>query len=302
MFISFSLIESWFMFDFLSEPYDAQVADLRLSNDRPISGERCGYFNSSTTRLSTWGMGPHGSGTMISFSMWIRAFSSEEMVLVHYGAAWGSQRYDSERDIFSLTLNSGRPRLYAREGRMLTTTKDMALNDGQWHHIAVSMPQKHCLLSQVEMIINGRKVETTGPSDDEALFFINYGRVSLGGLGYSASNYESRFPNWSPYRGSMDRFILWARPITSGDISWSMNKNFQTFEGSACDETDISWKRVVKKSQQESECRRRCFRHVWCFGYQSVPLDDNNNFQCTLYPVRPKKGAVRGNSTCAAVM
>eukprot|EP00551_Chaetoceros_affinis_P018514 CAMPEP_0203743086 /NCGR_PEP_ID=MMETSP0092-20131115/59258_1 /ASSEMBLY_ACC=CAM_ASM_001090 /TAXON_ID=426623 /ORGANISM="Chaetoceros affinis, Strain CCMP159" /LENGTH=382 /DNA_ID=CAMNT_0050630367 /DNA_START=24 /DNA_END=1169 /DNA_ORIENTATION=+ len=226
------------------QSYDAQVAGLSLNHDHPISGEKFAFFSySGETRVSTWGIGPHSSGSSISFALWIRTWIQEEMILVHYGAAWRNDVYDSESDIFSLTLANGemilvhygaawrndvydsesdifsltlangRPRLYARENKILTTETNISLNDGQWHHIAVSMPYNNCLLANVEMIIDGKKVKTKGPEKDEALFFIHYGRVSLGGLGYSDSVYETRFPNWNPYKGSMDRFLLWARPL-----------------------------------------------------------------------------------------
>ena len=187
-------------------------------------------------------MGPHSIGSSVSFALWIRTSALTEMILVHYGAAWSSNVYDNQRDIFSLTIDNGRPKLYAQEDKMMTTAKDISLNDGQWHHIAVSMPHSNCLLAEVELIIDGTKVETKGPNNDEALFFAHHGRVSLGGLGYSASRYKTRFPNWNPYNGSMDRFLLWARPINKWNIAWSMKKNFQRFSGSTCDDTNVSHK------------------------------------------------------------
>jgi len=286
------------------QSYDAQVAGLSLNHDHPISGEKFAFFSySGETRVSTWGIGPHSSGSSISFALWIRTWIQEEMILVHYGAAWRNDVYDSESDIFSLTLANGRPRLYARENKILTTETNISLNDGQWHHIAVSMPYNNCLLANVEMIIDGKKVKTKGPEKDEALFFIHYGRVSLGGLGYSDSVYETRFPNWNPYKGSMDRFLLWARPLYNWDLAWSMNKNFQKFLGSACDDKNVSSKRVFEKKRSRKYCRVRCKKLPWCFGYQALASDDDT-FQCTLYGDRPKEGDPTGEnkSICAAVM
>jgi hypothetical protein len=135
-------------------------------------------------------------------------------------------QYDYSRSIFSLTLDDGQPKLYASETTYLTTKDSLSLNDEKWYHIAISMPSKNCLLLEVTMYIDGIKRMTETPNNDEILFFISYGGISLGGLCYSAKNYESRFPNWKPYKGSMDEFRLWGRTIGDKEAALSMNKNF----------------------------------------------------------------------------
>ena len=222
-----------------------------------------------------------------------------EMILVHYGAAWESKQMDALRSILSLTIDEGRPKLYARQDAYLTTMNDMALNDGKWHHIAVSMPETHCRLSEVDLYIDGYK-EITQTQNDERLFFIPYGRISLGGLGYSASNYETWFPNWLSYQGSMDEFILWGRKITPGDLAWSMHKNYYIHKESLCAESTTLKKWVFEKSSTLDQCRKRCKEQAKCFGYEHVNM--NAIFeQCTIYYDRPWKGASRPGSICAFV-
>ena len=118
------------------EAYDAQVANLVLKKVRSISGKYSVLFRrKSHARHSIFSFGPHSPGTIISFSVWIRTRQSSEMIIVHYGDVW-----NSSRSIFSLTIDEGRPKLYARENTFLTTINGVAVNDGKWHHIAVSMP------------------------------------------------------------------------------------------------------------------------------------------------------------------
>jgi hypothetical protein len=221
-------------------------------------------------------------------------------VLVHYGAEWESVRTDSLKNIFSFTIDNGLPKLYAREQLYLTTKdENIRLNDGQWHHIAVSMPKAHCNLSEVQLYINGRNVETVTSGNDEALFFIAYGHLSLGGLGYSSTTYDDRFRNWTDYRGLMDEFIVWGRKITISDIAWSMHKNFEFHYTSICDDNNVTNKLVLKKSAKNPKCLKRCIKLAKCVGFQRKQL--SNGFdECTLYFDRPSRGpSMRSSSLCA---
>lgn len=247
-------------------------------------------------------MGPHYAESTISFALWIKTLEAPEIVLVHYGAAWESERTDSLKNIFSLTLDNGLPKLYAREHLYLTTKDEkIHLNDGKWHHIAVSMPKTHSNLSEVQLYINGRNVETVTSGNDETLFFISYGHLSLGGLGYSSTMYNDRFPNWTDYKGLMDEFILWGRKITTSDIAWSMHKNFDFHYTSTCDDNNVSNKMVLKNSTKNPKCMNKCIRRAKCVGFQRKRL--SNGFdECTLYFDRPFQGhSMRSSSLCAIV-
>ena len=91
------------------------------------------------------------------------------------------------------------------------------LNDGKWHHVAVSVHSDSCELSNVIMYIDGKPAETTATSDDDYLYFMTSGRISIGGFGYTSKRYESEFPHLSPFFGKIDEFQLWSRSIVQSN-------------------------------------------------------------------------------------
>ena len=225
-----------------------------------------------------------------------------EMILIHYGAKWSSRAYDDMRSIFTLTVDNGQPKLYARENTYVTTlSNETSLNDNTWHHLAVTMPTSNCPLSKVQLYVDGKKVATETPENDETLFFVSYGMVSFGGLGYSASAYETRFPNWKAYQGSMDEFKLWSRPISKEEVALSMNKNFEPRWDYACEDDSNISKLVLKKKVSTKRCKTKCSNRSWCKGYEAIRWSQGRQ-RCTLYHERPTKGKPRQDAVCASMM
>lgn len=272
------------------------MAKLWLFSNNAISGNQSAYFAGSETRHSLFSFGPHSSASIISFSLWIRTWNSSEMILVHYGATWNSQHTGS---IFSLTLDNGKLKLYSGQSTFLTTTNtDKTLNDGQWHHIAVSMPKERCLLSDVSVFVDGTKETTKTPQNDETLSFYSYGRISLGGFGNSMQGYESLYPTWKPYKGSMDEFMVYGRKIGTGDIAWAMQKKFVKNWSFGCN--DSNEKLTLQANLTFYQCEQRCKNNSWCFGYERITLE-NGFKQCSLFPNRPTKTNVKQKGVCATL-
>jgi len=285
---------------YLIETYDAQVANIGPFNANAIAGENSAYFTASS-RFSLYAMGPHNPVTAMAYSLWFKTHQSSEVLLIHYGPAWDSATYDDTKSIFTVTLDNGRPKVYAKKNAYLTTSNEfMSLNDGQWHHIAVSMPNPNCKLSQVDLYIDGQSVSTATPSKDETLFFISYGRISLGGFGQSSHKFEVWFPNLKPYIGSMDELFVYGRSMSLGELAWSMRKrNFDSTRNRACNSTN-GFKRVQNDDLTPWKCKQRCKDHSWCFGYERRTLNNGFN-QCTLFENRPVVGDYQVGSMCASV-
>lgn len=196
------------------QPYDAQIAnlDIRQTEIRSFG------FMKEDSRIGIYGVGPHSGGSTISYSISINSNSKSEMILIHYGLNFGIL---SQKNIYTLTLKNGTPLLYISLDAILKPVKEHALNDGKWHHIAVSMPTESCTLSDVIMYVDGKTVKTV-VTKDEHIFFSTSGRLSIGGFGYSNEEYESVFPHLSPYVGKLDEFYLWGRPIKKNDLEFAM--------------------------------------------------------------------------------
>jgi len=200
--------------------YTPDVTNVQLVeyND---GGGSFGRFFGEESRCGILRMGPHTGGYAISFSLWFQAYDlNQEMILVHYGA---SNLSDSDRDMFTLTLKKGMPILYLSPTHKLRLHRRYRIRDTEWHHIAVSMPRNHCRLSEVQIFLDGRAVDTLF-TNDNFIFFAASGQVSLGGFGFSSDLYDQLFPGMKPFEGGMDEFLVWAKPLTAETLQSAMEE------------------------------------------------------------------------------
>ncbi len=246
----------------LKGQYDVQVANLQFNSTSAIRGKTSAVFTDDT-RVAIYSMGPFTGGEMISCTLHFKTSSYKEMILVVYGGVFGISK---RKDIFLLTLKDGNPVLYFGGKKYLTTDENHNLNDDQWHHIAISIPWKSCLSSRVGIIVDGTKATTSLNGKDEHLFFTTSGKLSLGGWGYSNSNYETAFPTVSNFVGMMDNFQMWAgSPITAEILRKAAKKNFEINRGVIC---KFSENRQFRSRRTAKQCSQMCQNRPACWGYE----------------------------------
>ena len=280
------------------EQFDAQAANLALVSGRV--GTYAGLFN-ATSRLSLYGTGPYSGGNIISFSMWIRTKTADaEMILVHYGAIFGPPR-KSAKDFFSLTLDYGKPVIYSGIDRKLTADNDMNLADDLWHHIAVSMPRKSCLLADIQIYVDGTRVATKAPTNDLNIFVTTSGRLSIGSFGYSSSEYDDEFSNMSNYIGLMDDFKIWARPLALEKADGALvAKTFKITDGAKCSRKGI--KKSVLRARLK-RCEKECTRDPTCLGFEWKRLPQGKGKpKCFLLAEKPTVGGTKARTKCALLV
>ncbi len=259
-----------------------------------------------------------GQGEAISFSLFFKTTNAEEMILLAYANNFSpffkndlgfietddaAERVSSSgdddlpKDLLLLTLNDGKPYLYTSHKRYLIPTNfqdDERLNDGQWHHIAISMPSKSCLLSQVKLYINGSLTLISVIGDDIPIFFYTSGSLSLGGWGYSNIDHETLFPNVTNYKGAIDEFFLWGRSVSYNDLKPATLKKFKRNKNVACALPNDSRKLVGRMGAKK--CRKRCRRIPNCWGYESKP--EAGKLECYIYSKRPELGEAKNRAQC----
>ena len=147
--------------------YDAQFGNVDLHVG--VMGKSALFTPKS--RMAVYSMGPYTGGTIISYSFWIKTKSvTDEMILLHYAPLWKLDQ-GVDRNIFSLTLKNGRPKVYASPKSTLTAGGE-PLNDGNWHNIAVIMPYESCPLSAVRIYVDGIQ-RPTSVSNGRKLFIVS---------------------------------------------------------------------------------------------------------------------------------
>ena len=259
------------------QQYDAQIGGLKLA-DKGLLG-KAGIFNGSETRMGILSYGPHIGGNVISYSIWFKTSAEGERIMLHFGPAWGTS---PKKDLlFTLIMNNGTPNLYSREDSVLKPSTDTGLNDGLWHQVAVSMPHQSCQLSEVKMFIDGLLTQTASKNGSSELFFVNYGQVSVGGFGYSATS-NSNFPKWKNFQGEIDEVKVWGRPIWRNDLRESPMKEFVATEGMKCITGSGDFNTQMFTRRNVRQCVKKCNRTVPCMGYQTKKKR-NGKIKCTLF-------------------
>ncbi|MFC1596454.1 LamG-like jellyroll fold domain-containing protein [Planctomycetota bacterium] len=192
--------------------YDAQYGDIDFT-DGPHG--LAGVFNPNS-QMAVYGAGPHHYGDMISYALWMKTASEEDMVLINTGRA-------GLRGLMNLNLNDGDPELLMADNARLIA-KGQKLNDGKWRHIAVSMPKKDCKLSEVQFYVDGQPVESNVVGKDKPISISMANKVTIGGLGHG--NGKAPFSKLihvelgiKPFEGSLDEISVWARGLTAAEVA-----------------------------------------------------------------------------------
>ena len=192
--------------------YDAQYSDV-ASAEGPRG--KAGVFKANS-QMAVYGAGPHGHGNMVSYALWMKTISKEDMVLINTGRA-------GIKGLINLHLNNGQPELLnAANARLIADVQQ--LNDGKWHHVAVSMPKKDCKLSEVQFYVDGQAVESEVVGQDKQISVSLANKVTIGGLGHG--NGKTPFSKLfhvehgiKPFEGSLDEVSVWARGLTAAEVA-----------------------------------------------------------------------------------
>ncbi len=293
------------------QQYDAQFGNVDLHVG--VIGKSALF--SPNSRMAIYSMGPFTGGTAISYSFWIKTKeTTDEMILLHYAPRWNLNQ-GGVKNIFSMTLKGGRPKLYTSQTSSLTAGGE-TLNDGKWHNIAVIMPYESCPLSNVKIYVDGDQ-KTTSVTDDRRLYIVSqkpvlilkfessfvilprklntiltfiyeqvpYGNLGFGGLGY-ANPEEINFPNWKPYVGKIDEFYLWARPVQIWEVAAIQKKEFVVSQGKRCRQNKKRNDFVMSETPAKWSCAANCKQEIACLGYE-VKQKKNGSYRCVRFYNRP---------------
>ena len=193
--------------------YSALTANVELT--KGVHG-LAGEFG-KRSRMGVFAMGPLHSEYSASYALWIKTDAKGRLLLINTGSIWGT----SIMNFLNLNLNNGVPEVMISENQW-ASAETGKINDGEWHHVAVSMPSDGCLLSEVQIYVDGGEVETRLTGADKKLFFNQAVRLGIGGLNYSSKAFNSM--KVDPYVGAMDELIIWARGLTPDDVQSAMGE------------------------------------------------------------------------------
>jgi hypothetical protein len=186
--------------------YNALTANVREC--KGVLGKG-GEFDEQS-RLGVFAMGPLQGRHAVSYALWLKTTSPENQILINTGSIWSK----NIEGFFNLHLNNGTPEVVVSGTQRLVG--DAKINDGRWHHVAVSMPHDGCNLSEVQIVVDGEPVGTRIEGRDLQLDFNQAVRLGIGGLNYSSEGFN-QLPIL-PFVGAMDEISIWTRSLTPDDI------------------------------------------------------------------------------------
>ncbi len=283
--------ESMFNQGVFGAQLDAQLSNITLVEGRDERG-LAGLF-SDESRFGVYGSGPFSGGEIISLGVWIRTIEvSRSMVLVHHANSWGGAVSNTSLiDHFTLTLDHGVPVVNVQPTVKLRPLDVMNIANGQWHHIGISMPRKSCMVSELEIYVDGRRLTRTKVNIDRHIFYTTSGRSSLGGFGYSNLGFEDAFPGVGPFIGVMDDFVMFARPLLV-KADFPSLKPFMSNAKTSCDKTNPEEYVILDPF---NNCFKQCLDKVWCIGYERSWIPDD---RCILFNVLPRLGEPQRATAC----
>jgi hypothetical protein len=241
-------------------------------------------------------MGPLGQGEPFSLSFFFKTANMGEMILVAF-AGQHKPFVPLPKDILLLTIKDGVPILYFDNNRYVIPEGVQGLNDDVWHHIAISMPKKSCLLSEINMYVDGFEKSTSVYGKDKHIFFYTAGSLSFGGWGYSHEVHEELFTDVTHFEGMMDDFYLWARKMKKRDLRMAMRKNFQENQDVSCIDDGSSSKASAGR-RYAKKCLARCKKIPSCWGYELEPNSDGKAPLCYIHHKRPTLGKISEGAMC----
>jgi hypothetical protein len=165
---------------------------------------KAGRFTGDSV-MAVYAMGPHYKDRAISYALWLKTRSVDNQLLIN----------PSSR-CFILSLNDGLPQITTSKGGKLCGNCQQ-LNDGQWHHIATTMPADGCLLSAVQIYVDGVPVNTHLVGKDFRLYLGRAGKLGFGGFGYGSQDVTTA--QFEPFIGELDDISIWTRPLSRREIS-----------------------------------------------------------------------------------
>ncbi len=168
---------------------------------------------STNTNLFVLPMGPMESGYERTLACWVKTNANGRLLLLNSGSYWGTGG-----QFFNLGIHDGNLEVALRP-ETYTTTRNHAINDGEWHHLAVVMSHFDAKIDELRLFVDGKLIEdkhTTNPQTR-----INTQQANWMAIATQKGNYNTDLSamNIQDFTGLLDDFSIWTRALSDSDIN-----------------------------------------------------------------------------------
>jgi hypothetical protein len=143
----------------------------------------------------------------------VKTNASGRLLILNSGSYWGTRG-----QFFNLGINKGNLEL-ALQPNIFTTTKNLVINDGEWHHLAVVLPHFDAKIDELRLFVDGKLIEekhTTNPQTR-----INTQQANWMAIATQKGNYNTDLSAMGihDFTGLLDDFSIWTRALSDSDIN-----------------------------------------------------------------------------------
>jgi len=167
---------------------------------------------SASTSLFLLPIGPMDFGYERTLSCWVKTNAKGRLLILNSASYWGKGQF------FNLGINEGNLELALRP-EIFTTTRNLTLNDGEWHHLAVVVPNNDAKIKDLKLFVDGNLIvdkQTTKPEVS-----VNTSQANWMAIATQTETYKTdlvKTMNMNDYVGLLDDFSLWTRALSEKDI------------------------------------------------------------------------------------
>lgn len=205
----------------ITEPI-VYLNDGDFNYDYSLIGEKATQVNgvignaaeiSAATNLFLLPIGPMDFGYERTLSCWVKTTAKGRRIILNSGSYWGNSG-----QFFNLGVNEGNLELALRP-ETYTYTKNLSINDGEWHHLAVVMPHNDAKIEDLKLFVDGLLITDKKTSNPEVN--VNTTQANWMAVATQTETYKTdlkKTMNMQDYIGLLDDFCLWTRALSDKDI------------------------------------------------------------------------------------
>jgi hypothetical protein len=167
----------------------------------------------ASSNLFVLPIGPMDDGYERTISCWVKTLASGRQIILNSGSYWGDNG-----QFFNLGLNEGDLELSLRP-KIYTRTKNMKINDGEWHHLAVVHSNKGGKLEDLRLFVDGVLVEDKESVNPRVK--IKTSQANWMAIATQTPTYKTNLAkemHMKNYEGLLDDFCIWTRALSKDDI------------------------------------------------------------------------------------
>lgn len=169
---------------------------------------------SASTNLFALAMGPMDYGYERTVACWIKTTAAGRRLILNSGSYWSKTG-----QFFNLGINNGNLELALRP-ETYTTTRNLSINDGQWHHIAAVAPVDDAKIRDLKLFVDGKRIDDKQTSEPETI--INTIQANWMAIATQTETYKTDLAEtmgMQDYEGALDDFSIWTRALSEDEIS-----------------------------------------------------------------------------------